>query len=175
MGVGRHRFHRTRRGPPGYDGATAVRAVRVDAPPDVVFRWLTQLAVAPYSYDWIDNRGRRSPRHLVEGIELEPGRPMMEIFRLAGTEPGHRLDLEMADPRAVRWFGQIMAVYRAVPDGDGTVLRCDLFLADNRGPARLRDWLLSWGDLVMMRKQLLTLGRLAERTALGFTPRPRDA
>ena len=42
----------------------AWRGVTVDTTPDGVWPWITQIRLAPYSYDWLDNRGRRSPQQL---------------------------------------------------------------------------------------------------------------
>src|SRR5271157_5808823 len=60
------------------------RAVTVAAPASLVFRWLCQLKLAPYSYDILDNLARTSPRELVAGTErLEVGQRFMSIFSLS--------------------------------------------------------------------------------------------
>lgn len=140
------------------------RAVDVAAPAALVFRWVCQLRVAPYSFDWIDNRGRRSPRRLTDGLEqLEVGQRFMRIFRLTAFEDGHSVTLDST----TELFGRVVGTYVAVPtEGGRSRLVVKLTFATPRGPVgSVMRRILPAGDLVMMRKQLLTLKRLAERDA----------
>jgi hypothetical protein len=55
--------------------ARAHRAISINAPPAIVFDWLCQLRLAPYSYDLLDNLGRPSPPELTPGCnDLVSGR-----------------------------------------------------------------------------------------------------
>ena len=143
----------------------AYRAVTVDAPAPVLFRWLCQLRVAPYSYDWIDNLGRPSPRHLIPGLDdLAVGQRVMCLFELVEFERDVHLT---ARSRPSRSFGSFAATYRIVPLGDRRCrLVVKLLMAYPRPVllARALGELVLLGDWVMMRKQLLTLKRLAEET-----------
>ena len=142
------------------------RAVPVRAPVDVCWRWLCQLAVAPYSYDWIDNRGRRSPDTLTPGAErLEVGQTMVTIFRLTSVDEGHQWT-GLTTPRGQRIFGPVAVTYAAEPEGAGSRIVCRAAVAANGPLPRLRAHALAWGDLVMMRRELLNLKALAERDAL---------
>jgi hypothetical protein len=143
------------------------RALDVDAPPDVLFRWLCQLRAGPYSYDWIDNLGRRSPRTLTPGLDrLVPGQRFMTIFRLAGYAPGRHLTLTSR----TRLFGDIICTYGVRPARDcpgpaRSRLAVKLRVRLPRTPLRpLLAATLPAGDLVMMRKQLRTLAALAARS-----------
>lgn len=146
--------------PPG--GEHLVRAVDVDADPAVVRRWLCQLSVAPYSYDLVDNLGRRSPRTLTPGADrLEPGQHVL-IGPL--VEVGPAGFVTVAGPLGRRLLGDIAMGYEVVA-GERTRSRILVCLA--LGPRRrhsLGAWrtLLAAGDLVMIRKQLHTLRDLAE-------------
>ncbi len=144
--------------------AVLYRAVDVSAPADLLFRWLCQLRVAPYSYDWIDNLGRPSPRQLVPGLEhLEVGQRFMTIFRLVSFEPGSSITLDSHTSP----FGRVAVTYQVVPTGrDQSRLVAKVACVAPKGPHRLvMRHLLPAGDLIMMRKQLLTLKRWAERDA----------
>lgn len=141
------------------------RAVTARAPAAIAYRWMCQVAVAPYSYDWIDNLGRRSPQQLTPGAEnLEVGQDVM-VVRLVDVTPGHQFT-GRGLPRAERRFGPLAATYAVEPiDEHSSRLICRLSIAEPTGLGRLRAVVLARGDIVMMRKQLLNLARLAERDA----------
>ncbi|MGW0230187.1 hypothetical protein ACWDWO_17880 [Actinopolymorpha singaporensis] len=148
------------------------RAVTVRADGPTVFRWLCQLRVAPYSYDFVDNAGRRSPRGLTPGLDhLESGQPFMRIFTLVDFTYDRDVTLVLTDPAGRRMFGELAVTYAVRPNESAksgeeeTRLLVKLVLPEARHPAaRVRQSLLGWGDLVMMRAQLRNLARLAERT-----------
>ena len=139
------------------------RAVDVNAAPEVLFRWLCQLRAAPYSYDWIDNLGRRSPRELTPGLdELEVGQTVMTIFELAEFQRDRHLTVRLK--HLSRLFGDVAATYLVIPVAPGrSRLVVKLLVKHPRGiRGALSRALLPTADLIMMRKQLLTLKRLAE-------------
>ncbi len=141
------------------------RAVEVQAPAPVVFRWLCQLRVAPYSYDWIDNSGRQNPRQLIAGLDqLKGGQSVMTIFRLVDFEPDRHVTLLLATARARAIYGEIAGSYVILPQTEHCCRLVVKLLVryPQRGLWSLMRWLLPWGDLFMMRKQLLTLKHLAE-------------
>ena len=143
------------------------RGVDIQASEASVFRWLCQLRVAPYSYDWIDNLGRRSPPELTPGLErLEVGQRVMTIFELAEFEPDRQLTIRLRHTGVL--FGEVAATYllRPIASGGCRLLVKVPMCHSRRLPALgLRHAAMPWLDLVMMRKQLLTIKLLAEGRA----------
>lgn len=149
----------------GAGSVRAVRAVDTDASPSQVFDWLCQLRRAPYSYDLLDNFGRRSPRTLdADLFDLEVGQTFMTTFTLVDFVPDESITLVLKPGWPTRLFGPLACTYTTYIDGaGGTRLLCTLEIppAGRLAPG-LRRRLLTWGDWLMMRKQLRTLAELAE-------------
>jgi hypothetical protein len=140
------------------------RAIDVAAPAPAVFRWLCQLRVAPYSYDWLDNGGRRSPRSLTPGLErLEVGQRFMTIFALSAFEHDRQITLRLR--RGGRLIGDLAVTYLVSGEAQSSRLLVRLVIAYPDSPIGwLGRLILPPGDLIMMRKQLRTLARLASRS-----------
>ncbi|MEV0394171.1 polyketide cyclase [Polymorphospora rubra] len=124
----------------------------------MVWPWVAQVRLAPYSYDWIDNLGRRSPRQPAGLPEPTVGEPFTAVRgrrqgRILSVDPGRQLTGEI--------MGAVMS-YVLVPVGEDTTR---LLLKVTMRTNRLVALGLCVGDLVMARRQLLNLKQLAERTA----------
>ena len=147
------------------------RSIDIAAPPEAVFRWLCQLRVAPYSYDWIDNFGRRSPRTLVPGLDaLEVGQTFCWFLELVEFATNSHLTL-----RARNAFGDVVVTYRVSgtehPARSRLVVKLLVrYRRDLLG--RVCSLVLPPSDLVMMRKQLRTIACLAERSATSSATAP---
>jgi hypothetical protein len=133
----------------------AWRGVSIRATPDAVWPWVAQIRLGPYSYDWIDNLGRRSPQQLrglpdpVVGESFTTALGGRRLGRIVAVTPGEHLTAQI---------GGVVMSYLLVPDGSDTRLLLKIVTAGWRAVAPL----LSVGDLIMARRQLLNLARLAE-------------
>jgi len=148
--------------------AMLYRGVTIKASPEIVFRWLCQMRAAPYSYDWIDNLGKQSPRELTPGLDnLAIGQDVMSIFNLVGFEQGRHLTIRLK-PRssAAKTFGDIGVSYLIIPTTENSCrLLVKLIARYPRGiKGKVMRTLLPSGDLIMMRRQLLNFKQLAEGT-----------
>lgn len=134
----------------------AWRGVEIEAPVAAVWPWVAQVRLAPYSYDWIDNLGRRSPQQLRRLPEPEVG----EAFTTAG---GRKLGRIVSVHPGVQLTGTIMGSFMSyvlVPQQNNTTrLLLKVVMQTTRWVALG----LSVGDLIMARRQLLNFKQLAER------------
>ena len=133
----------------------AWRGVTVHADAARVWAPVRQVRLAPYSYDLVDNLGRRSPRELRDVPEPQPGDPFTHAL---GRPQGQVVAVVPGEELTARIMGAHMS-YAVVPQGGAaTRLLLKVVMSGSR-------WLapaVSVGDLVMARKQLLNLKRLAE-------------
>lgn len=141
------------------------RGVTVLAPPERAWPWLKQLRLAPYSYDWLDNLGHRSPATLLDVPDPRPG----DAFScVAGRfAVGQVVSAERGQDLTARIMGALMS-YVLVPDGAATRLLLKVVVPERRWYGRA----LALGEWPMARRQLLNLKQLIEAgDDAGGTPR----
>ncbi|MEY2641637.1 MAG: hypothetical protein RLZZ368_284 [Actinomycetota bacterium] len=147
----------------------ATRSISLTATPEAVYPWLRQMGFRRagwYSYDLIDNLGRRSARAIdprwqdVNAGDRVPAGPL--DFEATIVEPPRAFVLRLGDSGRASRRVRFSLAYELRPDDAGTRLvtrvRARLDLPLGRLVERL---LLGPGDGIMLRKQLLSL---ADRT-----------
>jgi hypothetical protein len=146
---------------------SATRSITLEAPPEQVFPWLRQMGFGRagwYSYDLLDNLGRRSARSIVDewqhvsAGDMIPGGPVG--FEAAIVDPPHTFVLRLAARgRIGRRIGFTLAYdLRPVEGGTRLVTRARARV-DIPGGVLLERLILEPGDGIMVRKQLLEFAR----------------
>ena len=147
---------------------SATRSIDLGAGPSEVFGWLTQMGFGRagwYSYDLIDNLGRRSARRIVPQWQVRaagetvPGGPMVS-FSVAVYDPHRAFVLAVLDRRLLGHRIDFTLAYRLDTPGGGRagtrlVSRARASVVGPLG--RPASWLLGIGDGLMVRRQLLGL------------------
>ena len=132
------------------------RGVTVETPPAELWPWMCQLRLAPYSYDWLDNLGHRSPRELRGLPDPRPGEPFSCVAGRFGA--GRVLSVTREEHLTASVMGAVMS-YVLSPEGPATTrLLLKIVMRQGRWYAPA----LSLGDLLMARRQLKNLKALAE-------------
>src|SRR5262245_58191082 len=90
----------------------AWRGVTVPGPGEAVWPWVTQVRLGPYSYDWIDNLGRRSPRKLVDLPDPHVGD---RFTKACGRRLGRIVSVDLGNELTGDIMGAVMS-YVLVPE-----------------------------------------------------------
>lgn len=143
----------------------ATRSITIAAFPAEVFPWIRQMGFGRagwYSYDWLDNLGRKSAtrvheewQHANAGDQIPAG-PMS--FNAAVVTPPHSFVLEVRNGKGSipRLHFTLAYELRAVPEGTRLVTRMRSHI-NIPGGKLIERLILGPGDGLMLRKQLLTL------------------
>jgi hypothetical protein len=150
----------------------AWRGVTVETSAERLWPWVAQIQVAPYAYDWIDNLGRRSPRSLLGLADPAVGE---HFTSAAGKRLGRVLSVDPQRQLTGRIAGAVISYVLvetadADADADADAARTRLLMKVVSALPRPAADLLSIGDLLMARRQLLNWKRLAEATAAHSAP-----
>ena len=145
----------------------ATRSITIAAPSDEVFPWIRQMGFGRagwYSYDWIDNLGRKSAtrvhdewQHIQSG-DVIPAGPIS--FVAAIVEPSHAFVLQITSGKPAKPWLNFTLAYELRPDEEGTRLvtrmRSNISVP---GGSLFEHLILAPGDGLMVRRQLLNLAQ----------------
>lgn len=148
----------------------ATRAVTIEATPQEIWPWIVQMGIGRagwYSYDWIDNLGRKSARQILPEYQFPQSGDLIPV------SPGGRQGFRIRSLEREKWMlwwdgkGQVTWFWGMYPvDERTTRLVTRVRIRYNwAAPQILFFLLLEAGDIVLMRKCLLGIKERAEDAA----------
>jgi hypothetical protein len=157
---------------PDTDCRELIRSIEIHAKTSDIFVWLKQLRIAPYSYDFIDNRGRKSPDFIIENLPpLKVNTHYLLAFHIFEFEENSFITCrfcEPINPPVNLYMKNLFFEYRIVVQGSKTQLWCKIKGNINTDPSSKGFFFIfSVANKIMMARQLKNIKKLSELLASG--------
>jgi hypothetical protein len=145
----------------------ATRSITRSAPPKDVFPWIRQMGFGRagwYSYDWIDNLGRKSATKVheewqsVESGDKIPSGPISFTAAIVEAPRHFVLEIKSLGKKSPKLHFTLAYELREDPQGTRLVTRMRSHIKLPFGSLFER-FILGPGDGIMLRRQLLTINR----------------
>jgi hypothetical protein len=150
----------------------ATRSITISAPPEDVFPWIRQMGFGRagwYSYDWIDNLGRKSANRVlkewqsVEAGDKIPAGPISFTAAIVDAPRHFVLEILSLGKKSPRLHFTLAYELRDDPQGTRLVTRMRSHITLPIG-SLIERFILGPGDGIMLRQQLLTINKHASHS-----------
>ena len=150
-----------------------IRCIEIRAAAPEIYVWLKQLRIAPYSYDFLDNRGRKSPGYIIENLPpLKINTHFLLAFHIFGFEENAFVAGRFCvpiNPPVNRYMKELFIEYRIQELGTNTRLWCKIkgFFNNDISSKGFFN-VFSVVNKIMTGKQLRTIKKLSELLNVGM-------
>ena len=149
-----------------------LRCIVIQAAASDIFVWLNQLRIAPYSYDFIDNRFRKSPDYIVKNLPpLKSGTHYLLAFHILEFEENSFIAsrfCEPVNPPVNLYMRDMYIEYRITEQETGAKLWCKIKGHFNTDiSSRGFFFIFSFVNKIMMQRQLKNIKKLSEMLSAG--------
>ena len=151
----------------------ATRSITISAPPQDVFPWIRQMGFGRagwYSYDWLDNLGRKSATSIhdewqtVEAGDKVPSGPISFTAAIVEAPRHFVLEIKSLGKKSPKLHFTLAYELRDDPHGTRLVTRMRSRISVPLG-SLFEKLILGPGDGLMLRRQLLTIRQNASKTS----------
>ena len=151
----------------------ATRSITISAPPQDVFPWIRQMGFGRagwYSYDWLDNLGRKSATSIhdewqsVKAGDKVPSGPISFTAAIVEAPRHFVLEIKSLGKKSPKLHFTLAYELRDDPHGTRLVTRMRSHANFPLG-SLFEKIVLGPGDGIMLRRQLLTISKNASKTS----------
>jgi hypothetical protein len=149
-----------------------IRSIEIHAEASDIFVWLKQFRIAPYSYDFLDNRCNKSPDYIIENLPpLKVNTHYLLAFHITEFEENSFIVCrfcEPINPPVNLYMKGLFIEYRIAEQGTKTKLWCKIKGYINRDISSKGFFhIFSVVNKIMVTRQLKNIKKLSELLTAG--------